>query len=501
MGYGREYFRHTVATTISAVGVGALFYLLRILLYHHLTPEEYGLFYGVMAAGALAGPLLTFGFDPGIVPHITRLRERDDPSGISRLVLTCLLPQAALGALLVAAVFIGAEPIAAWRLPGGAWVLRIVALHALVFVIYRAALAILLGMQFIAARAFSEFAYTLGCLIIALVLLRRGFGVNAPAIAYLGAAGIGTLTALAFGVLLRPGLLRIAGPLRFEEAAEVFRSGKHLSIALGGFLVFSQVDTVMLMLLDDDLNAVAAYQLAVPTLMIPYGLAIAGARSFIPMATTLWTRNEKERLADGIARLYEVIAVVLLPATLVMACFSDILIATLFRRDIMDAPAAFSILASGGAFYFCGYFNLQVLAGIGRTRGAARAVAMALAANLFLNAFLIPWLGLCGAAYATVISYAAASALTLREIHRDLEVPLRSGAILAAALACIPMALIGYGVRRTMLFLEYPLAVSIVAGLAMLLGCFFTLESTGASRLRLLAKSILAREHSQPHSN
>lgn len=492
MGYASRYFRETMLTVAAALLNGVLFYALRIVLYGRLSPEEYGLFYSVFAFGNVLYPLLSFGFDPGLTPLVTRMREERAVDRIKSAVLSAGAPCALVAGAGFAAAWFAAGPVSR-RFFGdeqAVALIRIVALYVVVFLPFKTGYMLLLGLQRAASRCAAEVARGALCLAGAVWLLRTGHGAAAAAWAYVLGTAAGLLVEMAALALLERPLVAAPARWRGEYLGRVFGPGKHLTVAFGGALVFSQMDTVMLTAIRGDLRAVAAYQLAVPTIMIVYAIALAGVTNFMPMVTTLWNRGERELLADGIDRIHEAAAVLILPGSAVLAAFSDVLMQALFRRDILDAPAAFNILALGGVAHFLCMLNLHALAGIGLARAASTAMGTALALNLALNAALIPLLGIRGAAAATVLSHAAATALELRALRGAL--PLRprllpaAGAAFAAVLVMLGCAL----VRRTGLFAAYPVPMAAAAGGASYALAVGALEACGLGRLRELASVI-----------
>lgn len=493
MRYGSQYFHHTVSTLAVTVLNGIMFYALRVILYQNLTAEDYGLFYAVLSFSLVVQPFLSLGFDPGITPYITRFRERGDHEGIKNVALGALVPQGVVGVTLMVGVVSLAGPIAITCFNTGraAALLRILVVFACLVLLFKMGQALLLGLQHIAARNLAELVRAATSLAAAMYLLRSGYGVEAAALAYTasGAAGLGiTVGAIA---LLRPAVIRARFQWKPRLVAEVFRSGKFLSLAFGGVLIFSYMDTAMLTLVLGDYAAVAAYQVALPTMMIIYAIILAGASNFMPMATTLWHRGEKDLLADGTGRIYEAAAVLILPAGVLMACYSDVLMYTLFRRDILNAPDAFNVLAVGCVFLFTCCLNLHVLAGIGRERDAGLAVTWALGANVVLNIILIRLWGIRGAALATVLSHALATVLSLGSIRNELRVRIRPQCVAATVLLCCCIALACAWLRRTGLFATYPGLFTAGSGAGLYLLTVTTLEMIGCGRLRELVRIVL----------
>jgi O-antigen/teichoic acid export membrane protein len=493
--YGTQYFRHTAVQVTTAILVGVMFYVLRVVLYRHLDPEEYGLFYALLAFAAVAHPLLSFGFDPGLIPFVTRFRERNDHAAIKSVVAGSLAAQAIAGGLVVACGLVFARPIAeiCFREPEAAGLVRIVALNVGLTLAHKVFFGLLLGLQYVNSRNATELVRVASCLGVTALLLHLGHKGEAAALGYLAGTAAALFVEILAVALLNPGLVRTRLQWRPDLVAAVFRAGKYATIAFGGVTLFSNMDTVMLTLVLPDYRLpVAAYQVAVPTMMILYSLIVAGSTNFMPMATTLWLRGERALLADGIARIHEAAFAVILPATILMACFSDILMAVLFRRDIGAAPEAFAILAPGSVFLFVTHFNLQTLAGIGRTRQACGAIAWAAGANVALNLGLIALFGIRGAAAATVASHALAMILTLRALHRDIPLALNTTALLSITACSASLGLAGVWLRGTWAFMDRPMLTATVASALSYLLLLALFETFGLSRLRELG-SVIAR--------
>jgi O-antigen/teichoic acid export membrane protein len=264
-----------------------------------------------------------------------------------------------------------------------------------------------------------------------------------------------------------------------------------MAIAFGGITVFSYMDTVMLTILGKNLRAVAAYQLAAPTLMLIYSLIFAAAGNFMPMVTTLWLRNEKGLLADGIGRIYEAAIALLLPGGVLMACFSDLIIRTLFRGDILNAPEAFNVLAIGSAFFFICYLNVHILCGMGLARAANTSVLAGLSANFVLNLALIPLFSIRGAAAATAVSYSIGACFSVARIRREIPVRLYPGSALAAVLVSLAVGAAALGFRHFSPFEQHPVLTALAASALLYAGALAVLEFTGSARLRELLRVAL----------
>jgi len=508
VGYGRQYAWHTSITVATTVITGAAFYVLRIVLFdNRLTVEEYGLFYSVYSFAMVIQPVFSFGFDPGLVPHVTQFREEDDPAAIKNVVGGALIVQLVFAGC-CALLAVAASPfITQWfpSQPELGFLIGVLAVHALGVVLFKAGQQFFLGMQALVWRNATDIVRAVVCVSVAFLLVDKGVsregtvfaGAKGAAIAYVLAA-LGAVTIQAFGLAIAfPRIARARFQWRWDLVRNTFSGGWYLSLAFGGIAVFSSLDTTMITIVRGDLVEVAAFQIALPTAMIIYSLLTAAGLTFMPMARMLWLRGEREVLADGINHMYEAACALIIIAGVLMAAFSDVLMHLLFGPDILNAPEAFDVLAVAGVFYFIAYLNLHILAGIGQVRAAAVVIAIALILDLVLDIPLIYFFGIRGAALASFAGYFVAAILGYRAIRAELPVnlPLKTAgaACVLAALAWVLCHLF----RATSVFNTYGiLSAAILGGLLFIAGAV-TLELSGCSRLRELARIILPRRQAR----
>ncbi|MCL4216833.1 MAG: polysaccharide biosynthesis C-terminal domain-containing protein, partial [Candidatus Hydrogenedentes bacterium] len=371
---------------------------------------------------------------------------------------------------------------------------RLIALFTALQAAFQIGLNLLLGLQSIALRNLTETVRIVFCFAFVYALLRSGGTSALPAWGYIWSTLVATIMVVVIIALFHRELLTAPVTAGHPGLRDVFRVGKYLSIAFGGVLVFSQMDTVMLSAMTRDMNAVAAYQLAVPTLMILYALILAGARNFMPMASVLAHRNQYELLGAGLKRIVEAAFAVIVPATALMACYSDVLMETLFRSDVMGAPAAFNILAVGSIFFFTCNICLNTLAGVDRSRQAALAIGAALVLNVVLNVVLIRRFGILGAASATVASHFVATAISFLYIRQRVPFHLSLARLASPVLVSAFMSALALAFRKTNIFSDYPQLGAAAAFCLLYAGALAVLEFTGLARLRQLARTFQHRK-------
>lgn len=484
---------------------GALFYVLRIVLYENgLTKEEYGLFYSVYSFAMVIQPMLSFGFDPGLVPQVTQFREENDPAAIKNVVAGSLAVQLMFAACCALLAFASAPFIVRWfpTQPDLGFLIGVLAVHALGIVLFKTGQQFFLGMQALVWRNAADIVRAALCVCGAVLLVGGYFrgiangvaGVKGVALAYL-LATFGAVAILAAGLVISfPAIVRARFRWRRDLVSHAFSGGKYLSLAFGGFAVFSSLDTMMITIVRGDLLEVAAYQIALPTVMIIYSLLTAAGLSFMPMARTLWLRGERGVLADGVNHMYEAACALIIIAGVLMAAFSDVLMQFLFSgKDILNAPEAFNVLAISGVFYFVAYLNLHILAGIGQARAAAVVIAIALALDLVLDIPLIYYFGIRGAALASFVGYIVATILSYRSIRAELPVTVPVKTATAACLLAGLAWILCHFFRATNVFIMYRVLSAAVVSGAIFVVVALTLEFSGCARLRELARIILPK--------
>ncbi len=498
MNYAREYARHAAMTVATTLLTGALFYVLRIVLYKNLSLDEYGLFYVLFSYITVVQTITSFGFDPGLVPFVTKFREEKDNDALKSLTLSALVPQGIFTAIVVVAFLVG-PPLAAWldadgdsspllRIfvhPASQGLLAILALHAVFVLLFKCGQQVLLGLQAMAWRNASDLARSVLCMAGAYVLLQLGWKVYAPAVAYtLGAAAEIAVVFVAMMVAF-PQLLRAKFTWRPELVRDVFDSGKWLSVAFGGIAAFSSVDTIVISLVRSDLADAAAYQIALPTITILYSLMIAAGISLLPTVRTLWLRNERALLSEGLRKLYGAAIVVMVPGGVLLACGSDVLMTALFG-NVGNADDAFNVFAAGGIAFFLAYINLHVLAAIDRARPAGIAVVCGLLLDIGLNIPLTYWLGIRGTAIAGICGYTLTAGMGLLAIRQSVRVsaPIRS--VVGSVVTSAALGIAAWGLRETDLINVNKPIISAFCGGMLLLAGLGVLELLGLSELRSL---------------
>lgn len=365
----------------------------------------------------------------------------EDEAQRRRILVTALLFQLALGAVVAAALTVFADPLSRTLFEGRDVSGLLVILGAMLpaFALAQFTREIL-RLEF---RAWSYLASSVagaivGATISILAVVSWDAGVEGPFIGLFA----GTAVSAVYGLALVWRRL-IALPSR-RELDIMLRFGVHLIPTALALWSLSLIDRVMLAQLADleELGQYAiATRVALPVLMLVMALALA----FSPFALSLF-QSDPEREKDVRARILTDFTAALVLIALVSALWARE-IAELVAPDFDEAFRAVGLVAFG----LVGFgISSVVVAGISFTRQTKWLTLYTGAAtllNIALNVVLIPPLGMIGTALATLAAYGLLAGLYYRRAQILYPTRYRGAAVLgtvAAGLALMPLGAIAY---------------------------------------------------------
>ena len=393
-------FLGSVGVKLAATGLG---FGVTVALVRLLGPEEFGTYSYVFALMFLLAVPAQLGLPPLALRETAAAQVRGDHGrmrGILIWSLVAILLSSAglflvtLGALALHPGLIGAE-----LRPTFYWGLLTVPLLAFMMVfgtILRGLRRIVLGQI---PNDVLRPALFLGFI---LVMLAAGIGGSAETAMLLHAVAAAAALGASAVLLVRvfPRASEPGAPAVFETRAWLLAI-LPLAFSAGMQQILKRVDVVMLGALGSDMVAVGAYRVAVQYAMLllffqsalnmvmgPYAarLKAASDRAALQQLTTLTARL-------GFATAAAIGALFLL--------YGEPMVTIVFGAEYRAAALPLRILAAG--YMVVGFFGppALLLNMAGHERVSAQGVALALGANVVLNALLIPTLGMVGAAAAT----------------------------------------------------------------------------------------------------
>ncbi len=194
-----------------------------------------------------------------------------------------------------------------------------------------------------------------------------------------------------------------------ETAISLLKDSWPLIFGLIGVSIYSRIDQIMIKEMLDN-EAVGYYSVAVRLTEIWLFITTALTTTFFPAIVNAKKQDEALYL-DRIQNLYNLLTKISITLSILMMLFSDFIIQMLFGVDYIRSSEilnvyvwslVFVFLSNGSWSYYLNE-NLENLASIRLIYGGI--------ANIILNMYLIKEIGVIGAAYSTLISYAIASYL------------------------------------------------------------------------------------------
>ncbi len=215
----------------------------------------------------------------------------------------------------------------------------------------------------------------------------------------------------------------------------------------------------------------AGYYVAATTLAkLPYEAITTIALVLLPLVSETSFANRIAKTSFYIMHAFRYAILFILPTALIASVTALPLITLFYRQAYAPAASVLSILAI--AYLFLAFFTISatIIIAHGKPKHVFAIGASALLLDFILNYYLVPILGMEGAAIATLASMAIAALITTAYVFGKFRVfPFRSGAkaLLAAA---IPIAISPFFYwSGLMLLLEYAILVAIYIVLLFLL--------------------------------
>lgn len=231
--------------------------------------------------------------------------------------------------------------------------------------------------------------------------------------------------ALVVALALTLALHRLGPPLyslriSYDRCCALLKAGWPLMLSSIAVMIYMKIDQIMIgQMMGND--AVGIYSAAVRISEIWYFIATAVAASVLPAILEAKKHSEgqyRQRL-QGLFDLMTWMAIfVALPVTF----FATPLVTMLFGSDYSEAGGVLAIHVWATVFVFLGVAGGNWFLAENQQLISLQRTALGAVVNVLLNILLIPMMGVVGAAWATLISYAIAAMLSdvLQRATRDM---------------------------------------------------------------------------------
>lgn len=185
---------------------------------------------------------------------------------------------------------------------------------------------------------------------------------------------------------------------------DLFRDAWPLSLSAFAIVIYMKIDQVMIGQMLDEAS-LGQYSVAVRLSEVWFFLPMAISGSVFPALMKIREKSREmyaARLQTAFDAFFWFSAVV----ALAVSFFSQFIVELLYGAEYAGAGAVLSVHIWSGVFVFTGVLSSRHLVVENLTRISMYRTIAGAVANVALNLAFIPWLGIIGAAWATLISYA-----------------------------------------------------------------------------------------------
>jgi O-antigen/teichoic acid export membrane protein len=459
-----------------------------------------GTFFEALAIFTIACNIGDLGADDGLAWAVPRLRSEQRSADVRRLLPIACAPVLVLSTCLAIAVFVGAGPIAHLFTHG------VKASHLRSFIRILAPfvpIAALVQVAISGTRGFDRvwplagiwlFVTPLLRLILLPVLVLSGVGLLAVAYSWAIPTVLGALALVWVLWMLAESEHRlstngaVAVPRR-DLARQFWSFSAPRAVASVCQMGLIWLD-VLLVGYFVSLPMAGVYGVASRYLVIITYTLIAVGGTIAPQVSRLLTLGK----LDDFRRLYQTatswIMAIAWPCALMLAIFSPFLM-RIFGKGFVVGHTALTILALTMLFVAATGNNLGILVVSGRTRTSLWIGMLALGLNVGLNLWLIPFIGINGAAIAWAISLVVSNSLISLVLYRSYRLHPFSPAFFRVAATSVLVVGLPALVCRVVLGADLPafLLTSLAAG-----GAYLAIMWRARGHLQL--GSLLARQPS-----
>ncbi|MBI2147494.1 flippase [Candidatus Woesearchaeota archaeon] len=426
MEYTQRAVRGAVIVFILSLGAAVLGYLVRLVLARNFSSADYGLFYAGISLFGLFALFKELGMNQAIVKFIPEYLHDKRWDKIKGLLVAVFSFQFMTSGIVSLAFIAAADWLAEvyFRTPAAAPIIRVLAIVFWLFPVDNVFRYAFQGFQKMLLFASVECIRMLIVVLSLLALIPFLGSIMAAPYAYLISYAVLPLLFLPFLWRLFPDFFSTKMLLDKAFLGDIFRFSLPVMVGLVGGIIFSYTDTAVLTYFRS-LEEVALYQSAQPTANLLLYITYALSAVILPLSSELWAKKQAGKLQAGIHALYKYAMIGIIPLSLTAAVFASPILRILFGSGYIGGSIVLQILSFGAIFYTIGYVNGNILSGIGKPGINTTIVVGASLFNLVSNIMIIPFFGIAGASFTTLLSYIIILVLTSRKVneHVHFETP------------------------------------------------------------------------------
>ncbi|EMA18379.1 flippase [Haloarcula amylolytica] len=388
----------------------------KVLIARFFDPSRYGQVILAISLLSMVTVVGSLGLRTGVVRYLSR---HDNNSDQLRVVTASVRLTGVASAVFAVLLFLFSDVLAMriFNDPQMAPLLKIVAVGVPLAVLGQLGASIARGMKDARSKNLIEnISFPVSRVLFIGGAIVLGFGTIGIGWAYVGGYAFMTLLGasyvyLVFGIPNAPdveyrNLLRFSVPLLFANSMSFINSSLD-TILIGAFLTSDQVGIYG-----------AAYPLGRLVFIAPTIMGVI----FTPVISDLQASDKVQEIPKIYAIVARWIVILTLPGLILLVIEPEIFLRFIFGTEYSTGSTALVILALGFFFHVGLGINGGTLKMLGQSDFFLLSTVVNAVINVGLNIWLIPRIGIVGAAVATAVSYAIGNSLVSIQLYRDYRI-------------------------------------------------------------------------------
>lgn len=388
----------------------------KVLIAQLFDPSRYGEVILAISLLSMVTVVGSLGLQTGVVRHLSRHDTKTDQL---RVVTASVRLTGVASAVFAIILFLSADVIATRIFNNAqmASLLRIVAVGVPLAVLGQLGASIARGMKDARSKTLIEnISFPLSRILLIGGAIALGFGTIGIAWAYISGYALMALLGAAyvyvvFGIpnesdVEYTNLLRFSLPLLFANSMSFINSSLD-TILIGTFLASDQVGIYG-----------AAYPLGRLVFIAPSIMGVI----FTPVISDLQASDKMQEIRKVYVIIARWIVVLTLPGAILLVIEPEIFLRSIFGTEYVAGSTALVILTLGFFFHVGLGINGGTLKMLGQSDFFLFSTVVNALINIGLNIWLIPQIGILGAAVATTVSYAIGNLLVSIRLFRDYRI-------------------------------------------------------------------------------
>ncbi len=390
-----------VVLVISAI-TAVLAYVLRIYVARTYSVEDYGLLYAMLAFFSFVIIIVDAGLFQSVIKKVAEYRARKDEQSIKNLFYTAFIIQTIFAVLLAVILILFSNYINIHFFHNT----NVLLFYVLIFWILTYPLsyfviAYMLGYEKTTWWAIAELIKIIGILLISIIAYQFTPNIIAVGIGY-------ALTNILVGVIFFIINIKFFIPLKFRFKfrlifPELFTYGVYIIIGSFASIILAQTDTLMITYLLG-LKEAGIYQAAVPLASILVTVITPITAVLLSRMSNLWAQKKKREMETLFVLFQKYILIFILPVTLILALFSNLVITVLFSSQYVAATNPLILLSFAFMISAMSAILMYTLISIGEAKKVMYIVVFGAIVNVIGCYFLIHVFRITGAAISTLIA-------------------------------------------------------------------------------------------------